>query len=125
MGGKKTAGLKEAKAPPVDWGKLKKDAAKADAPAGGKTWNSKRARKVGDTLCGIVGETRETMTGFGRGNVMEIHTETGAKEGVFLSAVLLNQIAQAGGFNKGDAVWIKYLGVPAGKRYVVYAVGKL
>lgn len=114
--------ISEAKGDP--WKVLAKDASAATKATGGGTWNNKKARKPGDTLIGTVGETRDTVTGFGPGKVMEITDREGEKHGVFLSEVLRNAIANVGGFSKGDRVFVKYLGVPSGKRYATYAVGK-
>lgn len=106
------------------WAVLEKTAASATKPTGGGTWNSKKLRKAGDILFGTVGEKRATVTGFGPGEVLDIVNKDGETESLFLSTVLQNAIKGAGGFQKGDRVFVKYLGVPAGKRYATYAVGK-
>lgn len=116
--------VKEAKSNP--WKVLERRAESADAAAGQACWNSKASkRKVGDILMGTVSDpAKAAMTGFGRGEVLEIETPDKKKVGVFLSVVLRGQIENAGGFQKGDRVFVKYLGIPEGKHYVLYAVGK-
>lgn len=122
----KTAALKEAKGDP--WKVLANSAGKAEKPNAQKSWNTVKgpqSRKAGDTLMGTVGETKEAMTPFGMGKMLEITKPDGGTEALFLSKVLMGAIQSVGGFQKGDRVFVKYLGVPAGKRYGTYAVGKV
>lgn len=106
------------------WAVLEKEAASAQDSGGGNNWNTSRDRKPGDILIGTVGGESDTVTTFGPGKTLSIKRQNGETETVFLSGVLENQIERAGGFKTGDRVFIKYLGIPAGKRYKNYAVGK-
>ncbi len=117
--------LKEKKGSGAPWAALEREAKSADKPNQAKSWNTKKNRKPGDTLIGTVGKTQDTVTAYGPGQVMRIVRPDGAEEGVFLSSVLKGAIASVGGFAEGDRVYIKVLGVPEGKRYQTYAVGKL
>lgn len=114
--------MKEAKGNP--WSTLEKSSKTAAAPVSQACWNNRRTRKAGDTLIGTVGEIVDTVTAFGPGKVLHVVSREGKKEGLFLSQVLKNQIQNVGGFAKGDKVFVKYLGVPAGKRYALYTCGK-
>lgn len=117
------AKVKEAKSDP--WKQLAGKAAVAEAPEVSNNWNTSKDRKPGDTLLGIVGDRKPCNTSYGPGEILEVKTHTGQDETVFLAKILQDAIAKAGGFVKGDKVFIKFHGTPPGKRYKTYSVGKL